>query len=276
MKLTRTKGAVRYFVVLLVSVSFGQTVYGMTFEVRRASSVYFEPVSGTEKIMSIGESEVPMFLQVVSYQEKTNGYYRVFVPNSTDVGWIHKSRGRLNTDQQRDLLTAYSREAYKHWIDADGDCQNSRQEVLVRDSNPEALEFRDERECDVSKGEWLDPFTGETLTNPSDIDVDHLVPLGHAHIHGAWNWSEARREEYANYLENDTHLLAVRDAENQQKGEKAPHEYLPPNEAYHCEYVKEWIDIKRMWGLFLTVREAEMTIRKIIECEAQGADTFYR
>lgn len=37
---------------------------------------------------------------------------------------------------------------------------------------------------------------------------------------------------------------------------------MPPNTAYHCEYVKVWTKIKRDWDLEIT--EAE-TIERILE-----------
>ncbi len=75
----------------------------------------------------------------------------------------------------------YDRDLYGGWIDADGDCQDTRQEVLIAESiTPVQL---DSRGCRVVIGTWFDPFTGQTFTNPGDLDIDHIIPHFHSHSH---------------------------------------------------------------------------------------------
>ena len=92
----------------------------------------------------------------------------------------------------------YDRDLYRHWIDDDGDCQDTRQEVLIAESI-EPVEM-DNRGCRVVSGRWFDPFTGQTFTGPSDLDIDHMVPLAEAHRSGADTWDSGQREAYANDL----------------------------------------------------------------------------
>ena len=78
------------------------------------------------------------------------------------------------------------------------------------------------------------------------MDIDHIVPLAHAHRHGAESWTKAQRRAFANDFEN---LLVIDDAINQSKSDKAPHEWLPPLKSYWCEYGKRWERIKDKYRL---------------------------
>lgn len=44
-------------------------------------------------------------------------------------------------------------------------------------------------------------------------------------------------------------LLAVSASSNRQKGDSDPAEWLPEREAYQCEYVRAWIQVKQYYGL---------------------------
>lgn len=149
----------------------------------------------------------------------------------------------------------YDRKLWKHWIDADHDCQDARTEALIAESYGE-VEFEDDRECEVASGEWQCPYTGEILRESHLLDVDHLVPLANAHRSGGGAWSDARRMQYANDLSNPYHLIAVDYGANRSKGDKGPEAWLPPSEEFRCTYVREWVAVKERWGLGTTDAEA--------------------
>ena len=69
---------------------------------------------------------------------------------------------------------AYDREDWGSWADADGDCINTRHEVLILESFIEVE--MDPTGCKVVSGRWFDPFSGTSITDPSLIDIDHFVP----------------------------------------------------------------------------------------------------
>ena len=163
-------------------------------------------------------------------------------------------------------ITEYSRSQWKHWTDEDGDCQDARQEVLISESLVE-VSFESERECLVATGRWYGAFIGAHVDSPRDLDIDHLVPLKNAHDSGGWAWSLARKQEYANYLADPDHLIAVTSGANRSKGAKGPEEWRPPDEGYWCQYATDWTQVKMEWGLTMTRRETEAIIEMLDTCE---------
>ena len=144
-------------------------------------------------------------------------------------------------------IPEYSRKDYKHWVDEDRDCQDTRQEVLISES---LIEVKlDKKGCRVLSGRWYDPYTNKYFTNPKDLDVDHFVPLKEVHRSGGYEWSKERKQEYANDLKNSETLIAVYKGANRSKSDRDPANWLPKNEKYVCEYVRVWVEIKDRWGL---------------------------
>ena len=131
---------------------------------------------------------------------------------------------RLRVEGERPR--GYDREAWPHWIDADGDCRDARQEVLVAESleRPELAA----NGCRVVSSLWYDAYTGETYRDPTDLDIDHMVPLAEAHRSGGHDWSTERRVAFANDLEDSRSLIAVSAAANRAKGDQGPEDWLPP------------------------------------------------
>ena len=131
-------------------------------------------------------------------------------------------------------IPEYDRGDWKHWVDEDGDCQDARQEVLVAESLV-SVTFETDRQCRVETGRWFGAFTGVYVEDPGDLDIDHLVPLKNAHLSGGWAWSPEMKEEYANYLEEGNHLIALSSRHNRSKGARGPKEWAP---AGQCALVR--------------------------------------
>lgn len=151
-------------------------------------------------------------------------------------------------------LPKYDRGDWRHWTDADRDCQNTRHEVLVEETLI-APTFKAADQCQVLSGQWLGLFTGTTVTEASKLDVDHMVPLANAHRSGAWDWDADRRKAYANNLDDSYHLIAVTASANRSKGARGPDAWQPRDEAYMCQYATDWVLIKSNWGLSVTAAE---------------------
>jgi hypothetical protein len=179
--------------------------------------------------------------------EQTRSYFEVELQASEDY-----STFSLTDAVELELLT-YDRDDWKHWEDFDGDCQNTRHELLIATSEM-PVTFTSTTGCTVSTGQWLDPYTGATYTLASDLDIDHVIPLNYAHLHGGAVWSAFVKKLFANDPEN---LLAVDDGENQSKSAKGPSEWLPPEESYRCEYVRKWDFLMNKYELVLSVEDLE-------------------
>ena len=163
-------------------------------------------------------------------------------------------------------IPEYDRSDWRHWIDEDGDCQDARQEVLIAVSLDQVT-FETDRECRVETGRWFGVFDGHDLENVGYVDIDHMVPLQNAHLSGAWAWNLAMKEEYANYLEDPGHLIAVASRANRSKGTQGPEEWKPQDETYWCQYATDWSEIKGRWDLTMTDPEADAVMEMLQNCE---------
>jgi hypothetical protein len=155
----------------------------------------------------------------------------------------------------------YDRDLFKHWIDADGDRCDTREEVLIAESLSPAQV--DAYGCKVLEGDWISPFDNVLHTFPGGLDVDHMVPLKEAWDSGAWAWTPDERRSFANDLSDRRSLIAVTAGVNRSKGDKDPSNWLPPNSEYLCTYVSDWVVIKAHWNLNMDQSE-HGRIRKIL------------
>lgn len=149
-----------------------------------------------------------------------------------------------------EVRTGYSRDLFPHWIDADGDGCSTRNEVLISEADDPVTVGSG---CSLSGGRWFSYYDRVSWTNPSDVDIDHMVPLAEAWDSGARSWTTATRQAFANDLGDSRSLVGVTDNVNQAKGDQDPHEWLPTYD--RCRYVREWVAVKHRWRL--TVDSAE-------------------
>lgn len=151
-----------------------------------------------------------------------------------------------------EVRTGYDRDLFPHWIDADGDGCNTRNEVLIAEavSGPTVGSG-----CSLSNGRWYSYYDNATWTNPSDLDIDHVVALAEAWDSGARTWTTSRRRAFANDLGDSRSLVAVTDDVNQSKGDRDPAQWMPPYSGARCTYVTHWVAVKLRWRL--TVNSAE-------------------
>jgi hypothetical protein len=129
-------------------------------------------------------------------------------------------------EEGRDFVLLYNRSDWPHWTDADGDCQNTRHELLIATSQT-PISFKTIKECNVLTGSWYDPYSGDTFTDSHALDLDHIVPLKFAHGHGADEWS---------------------------------------NQQYRCEYIKRFIAVMDKYELKFIPSEKRIVERMTKAC----------
>ncbi|MFF5159985.1 HNH endonuclease family protein [Streptomyces sp. NPDC000348] len=156
--------------------------------------------------------------------------------------------------------TGYSRDLFPHWITQSGTC-NTRETVLKRDGSGVVTDSS----CAATSGSWYSPYDGATWSAASDVDIDHLVPLAEAWDSGADSWSTSRRQSFANDLTRPQ-LLAVTDDVNQSKGDQDPATWMPSRTAYHCTYVRAWVQVKYYYGLSVDSAEKSALQSRLASC----------
>ncbi|MEV6644729.1 HNH endonuclease family protein [Amycolatopsis sp. NPDC051371] len=161
-----------------------------------------------------------------------------------------KQLGEL-TIAARTSMDGYSREKFPHWASQGASC-DTREVVLKRAGK----DVRTDQDCKATSGTWTSVYDDETWTKATDLDIDHMVPLGQAWASGAKTWTTEKRQQFANDLTRPQ-LFAVTDNLNQQKSDKAPDQWKPPLVAFWCTYATDWIVVKHYYGL--TVTEGEKT-----------------
>jgi hypothetical protein len=151
-----------------------------------------------------------------------------------------------------EVRTGYSRDLFPLWVDADGDGCSTRNEVLIAEADDPVTVGSG---CSLTGGRWFSYYDRVSWTAPSDLDIDHVVPLAEAWDSGARTWTTAVRQSYANDLGDSRTLVAVTDNVNQAKGDQDIREWQPTYDK--CRYLREWVAVKHRWRL--SVDSAEKT-----------------
>ena len=168
----------------------------------------------------------------------------------------------------RENPNGYQRTKFRHWVDADGDGCDTREEVLIAESSstPQVMWPG----CKVIEGDWVSRYDGVSVTDPSGLDIDHFVPLKEAWDSGAHSWTASRRQQFANDMSDPRALVAVTASTNRSKGDKDPPQWMPPDPADFCGYLADWVAVKSHWQL--TMDESEQRfIDKRLRGQCAGA-----
>jgi hypothetical protein len=157
----------------------------------------------------------------------------------------------------------YDRDRYfGQWADADGDCRNTRQEVLAAESQTRPSYSKDG--CEVTGGRWVTTWDNRIHTSPSTVQIDHTVPVHEAWGSGARYWSQSRRVAYLNDLGDPRALTVQTTALNVDKNGQGPQNWMPP--ANRCAYIEQWVAVKIRWGLSIDVGEKAALVHYANAC----------
>jgi hypothetical protein len=159
--------------------------------------------------------------------------------------------------------SGYDRSKFRLWVDTDNDGCDARDEVLVAENTKSSSVGSS---CTLTGGRWFSKYDGAVVTNPTGFDIDHLVPLNEAWQSGAWKWSAATREAFANDLGYGPSLIAVSAHSNRSKGDREPQSWMPERTTYACTYISQWVAVKWRWHLSVNAAERSFLTRELKAC----------
>ena len=175
----------------------------------------------------------------------------------------------VRSADEASVVPDYDRQAFgQRWADTDHNGCDTRNDILARDLARPTFK-PGTRDCVVLTGTLAEPYTGTTIQfqrgdkSSALVQIDHVVALADAWRSGAWQWDAQRRQEFANDPEN---LLAVDGAANRDKSASSAAQWLPPNVAFRCDYVKRQIAVKYAYGLSVTQAEQDAMATQLTTC----------
>ncbi len=159
----------------------------------------------------------------------------------------------------------YERQSWRYPTDEDGDCQNTRAEVLVARSKV-PVRFKGKKTCVVVSGLWDDFYYPEEIRDARKAHIDHLVSLKEAHDAGGHAWGPEQKRRFANDPEN---LVITSSKTNQQKGSKSFTTWVPVHQSYACRYLAGWKHVMAKYQLPVSAQLARAL--RANHCPASGS-----
>ncbi len=160
----------------------------------------------------------------------------------------------------------YDRDNWPHWTETSQGC-DMRDEVLRSQGQGVSVG----PDCALS-GQWTSAYDGQVVTDPGDLDIDHIVPLAEVTRSGPiangsrvrpGEWTEEQRRAYAN---DPAVLIAVTSTSNRGKGDDDPARWMPSNDP--CGYLARWVAVKVKYGLSVDQAEHDAIAGALTTCPA--------
>lgn len=221
----------------------------------------------------LGVALIPIAILALAFVGSRDGGQRADSAEPAPVGsadWALDVLDELPVDDEpAPQGSPYERDDYDRWIDADGDCRNTRHEVLIAESL-DPVTYTDDRHCKVATGRWVDPYTGDEMLTAEEASIDHVVSLFEAHQAGAWRWTNEWKHALFNDLDDPATLAVSLVSVNQSKGSVGPNGWLPEPADARCGYLVARVRIKARWGLSVSTADREVLRRELEACSDAG------
>lgn len=166
--------------------------------------------------------------------------------------------------------TGYDRDLFgPAWKDVDRNGCDTRNDILARDLTNIS---RKGGGCTILSGVLNDPYSGKVINfvrgvgTSNAVQIDHVVALSDAWQKGAFRWTTAKREAFAN---DPLELLAVDGPLNMQKRDSDAASWLPPNKKFRCSYIARQIAVKSKYEIWVTSAEKAAMARILSGCPGQ-------
>jgi hypothetical protein len=106
-----------------------------------------------------------------------------------------------------------------------------------------------------------------------------MVPLAEAWRSGAWQWTNAERQLFANDMMDSRVLIAVTASSNRSKSDRDLANWLPKaSKEVVCDYVFAWVAVKMRYYLSVDPKESAVINRIVFEpaCNARNASQTFK
>lgn len=143
---------------------------------------------------------------------------------------------------------SYNRSDWGSWKTKD--CINTREHLLKSRSVKNSIMGPDG--CKVKNGAWIDFYTGEKINLNNNPQIDHVIPLKHAHTLGAYKWRKNQRKAFYNDPDN---LVITSRSMNLEKQDKSFVSWHPLSHDLTCKYAYRWVLVKLKYGLRFSKKE---------------------
>ena len=119
----------------------------------------------------------------------------------------------------------------------------------------------------IARDGLVSPYTGETFSDRSESDIEHLVAVSEAHDSGMCARSLEDRRLFARDLDNL--VLASPQLNRVEKNDKDAADWLPPQNI--CWFVRQVVAVKAEWDLTIDERERAALAAALEECPPTAA-----
>lgn len=217
------------------------------------------------------------------WRRRVGGVTLAVMTLATGAGCAAPAAGSGSAQQELDGLVLITRPTDDHtyrraafgpaWSDVDQNHCRQRVDALFRDldrSQPYTVRRKGRCSHDVVAGTWTDPYTGQkmTFTNLHDpaqarnLPVDHRVSLATAWRYGANAWTDRRRVEFANDLDN---LQPTSQRANAAKGGDDAASWRP-RKTGQCGFASDYITTKKRYQLPVDRSEKRALAEMLQQC----------